>query len=46
MIFLTDVSRNKCNTSFRVFLAGKSISSIIFKILCHHQGQNVNFKVK
>ena len=32
MIFLTNISRNKCNTSFRVLLPKKTISDIIFMI--------------
>ena len=41
MIFLTNISSNKCITSFCVLLTGKSISGIIVMILGHLQGQNV-----
>ena len=40
MIFLTNISRNKCIASC-VLLTGKSISGIIFMILGDLQGQNV-----
>ena len=41
MIFLTNISRNKCIASFCVLLTGKSFSGIIFMILGDLQGQNV-----
>ena len=41
MIFLTNISRNKCIASFCVLLTGKFISGIIFMILGDLQGQNV-----
>ena len=39
MIFLTNISLNKCNTFFPVLLLEKIISGIIFMILGHLQSQ-------
>ena len=42
----SNIARKKCNTSFCVFLTGKSIIDIIFIIQGHLESQNVNFKIK